>query len=77
VSEICSDGGELCMRGRNVFMGYLNNPEKTAEVSNKFIFNAMDFRIYSSQFVRTVTGFPFRASFSKYERHKPYSVNKN
>jgi acyl-CoA synthetase (AMP-forming)/AMP-acid ligase II len=32
VSEVCSDGGELCMRGRNVFMGYLSNPEKTAEV---------------------------------------------
>jgi len=32
VSEICSEGGELCMRGRNVFMGYLGNIEKTQEV---------------------------------------------
>ncbi|XP_023331008.1 long-chain-fatty-acid--CoA ligase ACSBG2 [Eurytemora carolleeae] len=32
VSEICPEGGELCMRGRNVFMGYLGNQEKTLEV---------------------------------------------
>ena len=32
VSEICPDGGELCMRGRNVFMGYLAQIEKTQEV---------------------------------------------
>jgi len=31
VSEICPGAGELCMRGRNVFMGYLGNEEKTRE----------------------------------------------
>ena len=34
VLEICPEGGELCMRGRNVFMGYLGNQEKTSEVPN-------------------------------------------
>ena len=32
VSEICPGAGELCMRGRNVFMGYLGAEEKTREV---------------------------------------------
>ena len=27
--QICPGAGELCMRGRNVFMGYLGNEEKT------------------------------------------------
>jgi len=31
VSEICPGAGELCMRGRNVFMGYLGNEQKTKE----------------------------------------------
>jgi len=35
VSEICPDGGELCMRGRNVFMGYLAQIEKTQEVFDR------------------------------------------
>ena len=30
-SKIASDG-ELCVKGRHVMMGYLNNPEKTCEV---------------------------------------------
>ena len=32
VSEVCPGAGELCMRGRNVFMGYLGAEEKTREV---------------------------------------------
>jgi len=35
VAEICPEGGELCMRGRNVFMGYLGNQEKTMEVFDR------------------------------------------
>jgi len=31
VAEICPGAGELCMRGRNVFMGYLGAAEKTRE----------------------------------------------
>jgi long-chain-fatty-acid--CoA ligase ACSBG len=31
VSDICPGAGELCMRGRNVFMGYLGSEEKTRE----------------------------------------------
>lgn len=31
VAEICPGAGELCMRGRNVFMGYLGAEEKTRE----------------------------------------------
>jgi len=31
VSEVCPGAGELCMRGRNVFMGYLGAEEKTRE----------------------------------------------
>ena len=31
VAEICPGAGELCMRGRNVFMGYLGSAEKTRE----------------------------------------------
>lgn len=30
-AEVCPGAGELCMRGRNVFMGYLGNEEKTRE----------------------------------------------
>ena len=30
-AKIASDA-ELCVKGRHVMMGYLNNPEKTAEV---------------------------------------------
>lgn len=32
VSDVCPGAGELCMRGRNVFMGYLGAEEKTREV---------------------------------------------
>jgi len=32
VAEICPGAGELCMRGRNVFMGYLGAEEKTRDV---------------------------------------------
>ena len=35
VSEICPEGGELCMRGRNVFMGYLGEPGKTRETFDR------------------------------------------
>merc|ERR1719414_1055044 len=31
VSDVCPGAGELCMRGRNVFMGYLGAEEKTRE----------------------------------------------
>eukprot|EP00903_Cladosiphon_okamuranus_P010212 g9671.t1 len=30
-SKIVPDTGELCYRGRHIFMGYMHNPEKTAE----------------------------------------------
>ncbi|CAM9925915.1 unnamed protein product [Pylaiella littoralis] len=30
-SKLAADTGELCYRGRNIFMGYMHNPEKTAE----------------------------------------------
>ena len=30
-AKVAADG-ELCVKGRHVMMGYLNNPEKTAEV---------------------------------------------
>ena len=32
VSDISAGAGELCMRGRNVFMGYLGAEERTREV---------------------------------------------
>ena len=31
VPKVCPGAGELCMRGRNVFMGYLGAEEKTRE----------------------------------------------
>ncbi|CAM9775368.1 unnamed protein product, partial [Hapterophycus canaliculatus] len=30
-SKLVPGTGELCYRGRNIFMGYMHNPEKTAE----------------------------------------------
>ena len=30
-AQVCPGAGELCMRGRNVFMGYLGAEEKTRE----------------------------------------------
>lgn len=32
------DEGEICMKGRSVFMGYLHMPEKTSETVRKCLF---------------------------------------
>lgn len=57
VDEIAPGEGELCFRGRNMFMGYLNNPEETAKTMDDegYIHSGDIGRIDDGGFI-TITG---------------------
>lgn len=57
VNTISPDEGELCFRGRNMFMGYLNNPEESAKTIDDegFVHSGDIGKVDSDRYV-TITG---------------------